>query len=206
MVLMYKNVVMLNLFQHPYQRGKRLNKQPGFRGWRRAACRNDGGEKGFTLIELLVVVLIIGILSSVALPQYTKAVEKARASEARVILKKMSDNIDLCLLNTGIYSECMNKDIVFEGFENYSGTSLAFSTNNFSYTWLFFPMATRKGGDYRLSAVSASLYPQIKGGITLPAAGVYCQGLTAKGEEICKSISGKTSIPLGESGNHTYPL
>jgi prepilin-type N-terminal cleavage/methylation domain-containing protein len=41
-----------------------------------ATKRNS--EKGFTLIELLVVIIIIGVLSAVALPQFLQQTDKAR--------------------------------------------------------------------------------------------------------------------------------
>jgi prepilin-type N-terminal cleavage/methylation domain-containing protein len=65
-------------------------------------------KKGFTLIELLVVVLIIGILTSVALPQYKKAVKKARVTEVLLAMAEVEKRQQLSYLEkryveSGIY-------------------------------------------------------------------------------------------------------
>ena len=81
-------------------------------------------KQAFTLIELLIVVLIIGILSAVALPQYRLAVLKARFVQIQVAMRHFKDAAEQYKLANGTYPSSLGDlDLGLVGtFNNSAGT------------------------------------------------------------------------------------
>lgn len=63
---------------------------------------------GFTLIELLVVVLIIGILSAVALPQYQVAVAKSRYMQTMTLANSALNAMEVYRMANGVWPDTLD--------------------------------------------------------------------------------------------------
>ena len=75
--------------------------------------------KGFTLIELLVIVLIIGILTSVALPQYQKAVAKTRIISGLPLARGLKTALDEYYLANGNFT-AVYENLILDVPPNYT--------------------------------------------------------------------------------------
>ena len=121
-------------------------------------------KKGFTLIELLVVVLIIGILSAVALPQYQKAVKKSRVMSMLPVVRAFKDAQEIYYMANGKYARLFEDlDLQMPGGCKLLSIGNEFTCDN---NWLY----------------DNNLNPDPKG-ITI----AYCPGLAQKTSGPCKN-------------------
>lgn len=119
--------------------------------------------KGFTLIELLVVVLIIGILASIALPQYQKAVERARMTEAIQALDPIANAQNILYMQTGRFAIDLedlntNGDITVPGAREGTWGTLTTSVTGNSGEGRMMPYG-RRGGQYQGGTLRVSIFP-----------------------------------------------
>ncbi len=149
--------------------------------------------KGFTLIELLVVVLIIGILSAVALPQYQLAVEKSRAAEALVMMRELIEAQELYFLANGIYTEDINElDVTVPGKDNFLHNVTRRESQYFSYAVRPSSKEIVIGNRIPTETMYTFLYKDNQ---------VLCRGYSAFGTKVCRSL-GQSKVSDG--GYETY--
>jgi len=161
---------------------------------------------GFTLIELLIVIIIIGILATMAVPQYQKMVQKAQGAEAINNLGILKRALDMYYAEHGSYTDLItNLDVTFYGEQNRT-------SKNFYYAiWVNFNYNHPRLGTADPSCRYCIAAIKNTGTLDAPAWGVPQYHLHYAGDIVKTEMTGQdNSTPLHShnDGNsaHTHKL
>ena len=152
-------------------------------------------KKGFTLIELLVVVLIIGILSAVALPQYQKAVTKSRGAQLYTAINGLGKAVQSYFLANGSWPEDFDALDVDFPLPSQTGTACGLSVGA--------GKTLKQGKDYALVIGKSDLWNDLFAVFTqgpYPCAGfAYIKSEISSGDELfCVEIASRTNYAKGD--------
>ena len=92
-------------------------------------------KRGFTLLELLIVIIIVGIMATMGLTQYTTVVERSRGAEARQILGQLRSLCAALYLDVNDVASCDNITLgLGDGSAGTIPSSACANSHYFNYT------------------------------------------------------------------------